>query len=294
MPAFRLAHLSDPHLPPPPMSWRWHDVASKRVLSRFAWRRKRSRHDPEVLAALVADLKARAPDHVAVTGDLINFATPEEFDAARLWLEALGDPAAVTVSPGNHDALAAGGAPKRFAPWRPWLADQADGDFPFLRVRGPVAIVNLSSAVPTAPHLAQGRLGRGQIEQAAALLEDAGAQGLCRIVLVHHPVAEGAVSGRKSMTDAGPLRALLAKVGAELVLHGHAHETQAASLPGPGGAIPVLAVPSASTPHGHHDEPARWNEFAVTQDGGRFRLAVTARGVTPDGRFEIVESWTLG
>src|SRR5690349_23863553 len=47
--AFRLAHLSDPHLTPPPLPFRWGDLASKRALSRFAWRRKHHRHSAAVL-----------------------------------------------------------------------------------------------------------------------------------------------------------------------------------------------------------------------------------------------------
>ena len=47
--AFRLAHLSDLQLPPPPLPFRWRDVASKRLLSRFAWRRKQHRHIQSVL-----------------------------------------------------------------------------------------------------------------------------------------------------------------------------------------------------------------------------------------------------
>src|SRR5262249_54143112 len=154
-----------------------------RLLSRFAWRRKHHRHSGSVLAALVADVKTASPDHVAITGDLINFAAPEEFATARIWLEGFGDPADLTVSPGNHDALAAAGAPKRFSPWGPWLGDDA-GDFPHLRVRGPVALINLSSAVPTALHLAQGTLGAAQVDRAEALLRETGERGLYRVVLV--------------------------------------------------------------------------------------------------------------
>lgn len=279
MPAFRLAHLSDPQLPPPPLPFRWGDLASKRALSRFAWRRKRHRHHRAVLDAIAADVKAAAPDHVAITGDVINFSTPEEFEAARAWLESLGNPAEITVSPGNHDALSARGAPRDFAPWRPWLGDGGDA-FPHLRVRGPVAIVNLSSAEPTALHLAQGRLGSAQIAAARILLEQTGAQGLYRVVLIHHPVAKGVVSGRKALVDAEELRAMLAQTGAELVLHGHAHEALLTSVPGPAGAIPVLATPAASTPAGRKGEPARWNEIAIDRDSGAFRTRVRARGVT--------------
>jgi 3',5'-cyclic AMP phosphodiesterase CpdA len=290
--AFRLAHISDPHLPPPPLPFRWRDALSKRSLSRFAWRRKHERHERAVLDALTADIAAADVDHLVVTGDLINFATPEEFAAARAWLERLGDPAAVTVSPGNHDALAAAGAPEGFGPWRAWLGDEPDAAFPHLRVRGPVAIVNLSSAVPTALHLATGTLGRPQLEAARALLDET--RGLCRIVLVHHPVATGVVSGRKSLTDVAALRALLAEAGCELVLHGHAHEAVLSGMKGPAGTIPVLGVPSASTPAGMaHDQAARWNEIAVTQEGGGFVVRVTGHGITAGLSVERLGSYAL-
>lgn len=293
MTAFRLAHISDLQLPPPPLPFRWRDVASKRLLSRFAWRRKRRRHVQAVLDAIAADIVARAPDHVAITGDVINFATPEEFAAARIWLERLGDPAQVTISPGNHDALSAAGAPKSFAPWRAWLGDASGSDFPHLRVRGPIAIINLSSAVPTALHLAQGTLGPAQIDRARALLREAGAQGLYRVVLLHHPVAPGVVAGRKELTDAAALRAVLGEVGAELVLHGHAHEALMTSTPGPHGPIPILAVPAASTPAGGHGQAARWNEIAIVRNGAGFRTSVTARGVMPDLTVEALGSFEL-
>ncbi|WP_293677839.1 metallophosphoesterase [uncultured Phenylobacterium sp.] len=291
MTAFRLAHLSDPHLAPPPARFRAGDLVSKRLLSRLAWRRKHRRHSRAVLDALTADIAARGPDHIAITGDLVNFATPEEFDAARIWLEGLGDPADVTVSPGNHDALVARGAPASFAPWARWLGDGPPG-FPHLRVRGPVAIVNLSSAVPTPAHSARGRLGAAQIEAAAGLLREA--QGLYRIVLIHHPPVPGLVSPRKSLVDAEALGAVMAQAGAELVLHGHAHEGSLAVLRAAVGSTPVLGVPSASSTARATHRAARWQEIAVTRDGEGFRAEVTARGVTADLRCETLGRYHLG
>lgn len=278
MSTFRLAHLSDPHLTPPDSAMRGGGL-SKRVLSRFAWRRKRHRHDPAVLEAIAADVRAARPDHVAVTGDLTNFATPEEFAAAARWLERLGDPSAVTVSPGNHDALVSRGAPARFAPWSRWLGDGPDAEFPHIRVRGPVAVINACSAVPTAPHLATGELGSAQLQRLSDILDEAGAKGLFRVLLVHHPIAPGLVSKRKSLTDAQALRELLARRGAELVLHGHAHEALLNRVHGPSAAIPTLGVPSASTPPGHHDPAARWNLIEIARGADGFQLRVQARGV---------------
>ena len=56
-----------------------------------------------MLAKIVADMKAQAPDHIAVTGDIANIALPAEFTRGRDWLESLGDATDVTFVPGNHD-----------------------------------------------------------------------------------------------------------------------------------------------------------------------------------------------
>ena len=72
--AFTLAHFSDPHLPPLPRP-RLKELAGKRVLGYLNWTRNRHKYyRREVLDALVRDLQAHTPDHVAVTCDLINLA----------------------------------------------------------------------------------------------------------------------------------------------------------------------------------------------------------------------------
>ncbi len=269
------------------------DALSKRALSRFAWRRKRRTHRPEVLDALVADVQARRPDHIVLTGDLTNFSTLEEYAAATAWLGGLGAAADVTLSPGNHDALIGARAGDPLAAWGAWLGDDPAEAFPKVRIRGPVALVNLSSAVPTALHLAQGRLGEAQIGRLGEILRTLRDAGLYRLVMLHHPIAEGAVSARKSLTDAAALREVLAREGAELVLHGHAHESLVTRVPGRGGPIPVLGVPSASAAPGRHSEPARWHELAISRDGEGFTTRVAARGVTPEGTFEDLGAYAL-
>lgn len=286
---FRLAHISDLHLPPPPGIGPLAELASKRTLSRLAWRRKRLQHHPAVLAAMVGDLKALAPDHVAVTGDLTNFATPEEFAAARAWLEALGSPAGVTVSPGNHDVLVARGEAVRRAALGPWFGDDDAAEFPQVRRRGPVALVNLCSAIATPPLFASGRLGQAQLSRLSQALEELGRAGLVRIVLLHHPVGAGVVSRRKALSDAPALREVLRRHGAELVLHGHAHEPVFGSLAGPAGPIPVLGASSASSPAGSRHAAARWHAIEI-EDGA---MQVIARGVDAAGEIGELGRYVL-
>ena len=102
---FTLAHVSDVHLAPLPTP-RPSELLSKRGLGYLNWlRKRRAIHRADMLAALVADLKARAPDHIAVTGDLVNLSLTKRVCARRaIGSTALGEPRDVTFVPGNHDA----------------------------------------------------------------------------------------------------------------------------------------------------------------------------------------------
>ncbi|TCS12618.1 metallophosphoesterase [Caulobacter sp. BK020] len=299
MSIFRLAHLSDLHLPPPKGAFGWRDLLSKRLLSRIAWRRKHREHRPEVLEVVIADLKAHAPDHIAITGDLTNYASRAEYEAARVWLEALGPARDITVSPGNHDALVGARDGDSFAAWTPWLGDDGEAIFPQVRLRDGVALFNLCSAVPTAPHLATGRLGPAQLERLDALLGDPAYRDAFRVLLIHHPPIPGAVARRKSLEDQDALRALLVRHGADLVLHGHAHEAMVSTAPGPdGAAIPVLGVPSASALGERGHPAARWHGVEIDRqaDGG-IEVKLVARGLDPAtgqagelGRYVLVQA----
>src|SRR6266436_4465831 len=76
---FVLAHLSDPHLGPLPQPG-VRELASKRLFGYINWRRSRRRlHRRDALDAVTRDLLGRQPDHVAITGDLVNIALPAEF-----------------------------------------------------------------------------------------------------------------------------------------------------------------------------------------------------------------------
>src|ERR1700761_2187066 len=171
MAAFALAHLSDPHLPPLPAP-RLAELMSKRALGYVNWTLNRHHYHPgEETHALVADMHGQTPDHVAITGDFVNLALNAEFAPARAWLESVGAPDRISIVPGNHDAYVRA-TRHRFAETlgHYFASDDASGAFPSLRRRGPLALIGVSSAVPTAPLMATGWLGRGQLEALEKLL----------------------------------------------------------------------------------------------------------------------------
>src|SRR5258707_6650202 len=215
---FVLAHLSDPHLAPLPRP-RPLELLSKRGLGYLNWLRKRRLiHRADMLAALVADLKGHTPDHVAVSGDLVNLSLTNEFALARGWPAGLGDPRHVTVVPGNHDAYVR--SAEKFAErhWADFMRGDDGESFPFVRRRGPLALIGLSTSLPTLPLAATGRLHGDQLARLDGLLADLGREESFRVVLIHHPPVPQANYFRR-LTDAAALREVLRKRGAELVLH---------------------------------------------------------------------------
>lgn len=284
--AFTVAHLSDPHLPLPPV--RAAELLSKRVTGWLSWRRRRRFiHRPEALAATVADIAAVRPDHIVLTGDIANISTAAEFRQAAAWLAQLGTPDQVTVIPGNHDAYVRCPAGQGFARWAAHMAGDAvpataAPAFPFVRRRGPVAFVGLSTAVPMPPFIAAGTLGAAQIARFEAVMRELAAEGLCRVVLIHHPPQRGGASARKGLTDGAAFRAAVARVGAELILYGHNHRAQLARIDTPAGGVPALGAASASAAPGTRYGAGGYHLISVGSEADGWRIDVEVRVIADD------------
>jgi 3',5'-cyclic AMP phosphodiesterase CpdA len=287
--AFTLAHLSDPHLPPLPAA-RLRDLASKRALGYLNWTRNRHRyHRREVLDAIVADIRAHSPDHIAVTGDLVNLALEAEFAPSRAWLESVGQAEHVTVIPGNHDAYVRATKHRAAEAWGDFLrGDEAGGNgaFPFLRRRGPLALIGVSSAVPTAPLMATGRLGKAQLVALDDILARLATEDAFRVLLVHHPLHS--TSRVKRLTDSRALRALIRQHGVDLVLHGHDHIHSTMWLEGPRREIPAIGVPSASSIGYGHYPAAAFNLFSIAREDGAWHCEQTTRAIDRDMRIKQI------
>jgi 3',5'-cyclic AMP phosphodiesterase CpdA len=227
-------------------------------------------------------MHGQTPDHVAITGDFVNLALNAEFEPARTWLESVGAPDRISIVPGNHDAYVRA-TRHRFAET---LGHYFDGDdaagstFPSLRRRGPLALIGVSSAVPTAPLMATGWLGRGQLEALERLLIGLSTEQLFRVLLIHHPLRSDARA--KRLTDSRELCVLLKQHGVDLVLHGHDHIHSTMWIDGPDRKIPAIGVPSASAlAHGRYPAAA-YNLFSIERDGNAWRCQQTVRGIGDD------------
>jgi 3',5'-cyclic AMP phosphodiesterase CpdA len=265
------------------------DLMGKRMLGYVNWHRGRKLvHRRDILDVLTRDLIERKPDHIAVTGDLVNLGLPDEFVRAAEWLHHLGPPTEVTAIPGNHDAYVRLHPEAGTALWQPYMRSNAAGEllvptpptrFPFVRRFGDIAIVALSSAIPTMPFIAAGKIGTAQRALLAEALARLGREGLFRVVLIHHPPLPGQAGWRRGLRDAGRFSTVLKQHGAELVLHGHDHRQTVHELATVSGPAFVVGVPSASEAVEGRIPAARYNEYSIARTDGGWHCEMVGRSV---------------
>lgn len=277
---FTLAHISDVHLGPlPKLSLL--ELASKRITGFVNWHRNRRKHlFPDALVHVLEDIRRHRPDHLAITGDLVNLATRTELTGARDWLEMTGLPSETSVVPGNHDAYVRGAYEKAMHLWHdyvrgddtPSLFDADRKLFPYIRRRGPVALIGCSSAIATPPFSAAGFFSPRQARETVRLLKTAREEGLFRVIMIHHPPVRGAADSHKRLVGIGRFGDVMKEAGAELIIHGHTHVNSLFWLEGADGRIPVTGIASASQGPGGHKPRAGYNLFRISGTAGHWHL----------------------
>jgi 3',5'-cyclic AMP phosphodiesterase CpdA len=303
----RIAHFSDLHLLDlsgvPPRRF-----LNKRLTGYANIRLKRgSIHRASYVRAIAREVRRLDIEHVVITGDVTNLALETEFELARRTLEDdLGlDPRDVTIVPGNHDLYTRGAQRSgRFTEYfgrylvsdLPALAvDLGAGRFPVVKLRGPVAIIGLSSAVPRPPFVAAGVLGKAQLEALTRVLEHPEVSRRTAIVALHHPALQPRSWVKRileGLDDAAALREKLRGLSRGLVLHGHLHRRIDRALPTEGGALRSVGATSASL---HHEDGARmagFNVYEVGDDGALGR--VEARVFDAEANHFRVETVPIG
>ena len=270
---FRLAHVTDLHM----RSFagaRLRDFFGKRAIGTLnlaVIRRRKYRMD--LLAALGEDVRTRPHDHLVVSGDLGNVSLVSEWRAARAWIERTGASVEnTTVIPGNHDAyveevVASGAFEQLFAAYQSADLRIGSDTYPFARLRGEIALVCANSCVPTGDLGAWGRVGEAQVRRLEALLAAPEIRARFRVLVIHHPPVMQRPPENRNLLDRARLAEVLARVGAELVVHGHDHRDEFAELSGPDGhRIPVVGAGSASYA-GAAERCSRYNIYEI--DGPR-------------------------
>ena len=288
----RIAHLSDPHvLSPGRVEWR-KILFNKRITGYANLVLRRGRvYRREYLLAVLEAATAWA-DQVVVTGDITNLSLEGEYDEARRLLDSLGRGAEVTVVPGNHDIyLPSIQREHRFPRYfGKFLASDLPecavrlqaGSYPCVKLRGPAAIIALSSAVPRPPFVASGTVGEAQLAALEKVLAHPEVARRTPVILIHHPPVDRRIRLarlRDGLVDAASLRRSLAPLARGLVLFGHLHRRVRCVLPTESGALDVVCASGAALDHHDPSIRAGFNLYEI-DDGGAI-ATVQARVLDP-------------
>jgi 3',5'-cyclic AMP phosphodiesterase CpdA len=234
------------------------EINLKRILGHRSWHINRKHHHlVKTLDSLKADVKKQNIDHYCVTGDTTNLGLESEFKRTKDWLLDLGAPNTISLTPGNHDAYGSNYRRDLKEYWSEFGCDA----FPYVHKRGPVAIIGISSAVPTAPFFANGYVDDMQCEALAKILQETKDEGLIRIIMLHHPPKPSRTRPRKALWKPEKLHDVLAQHGAELILHGHTHKRMIYDLNG----IPVLDCGSSSYGSGDETHMGHYNIIEICE-----------------------------
>ncbi len=276
----KIAHVSDLHvLAPAGMKLR-SVLFNKRVTGYANLLMSRARvYRQDYLLAVLAEAAAQA-DHLVVTGDITNLSLEGEYVEAVRLLAGVALSTEVTVIPGNHDIYLPaihkeGRFPHHFGAFLqgdlPELAiDLPAGRFPFVKLRGPAAIIGLTSAVPRPPFVSAGHLGSRQLEALARVLEHPLVACRTPVVLVHHSPFDSRFrieQLRSGLVDAKALRHALQPLSRGLVLYGHLHTRLHQRLATASGALDVLCATAAGLDHPDDQIRAGFNFY--TLEGAR-------------------------
>jgi 3',5'-cyclic AMP phosphodiesterase CpdA len=275
----RIAHLSDLHLLDLEGA-----VPSRLFNKRFTgWvniKLKRGHHHkPAPVRAAATEIERLGVDHVVITGDVSNLSLEREFDRVKDVLEHdLGLAAdRISVVPGNHDAYTRGAVRAgRFAQWfAPFMKSDlpeltgATG-FPYVRLRGPVAIIGLSTAVARPPLVASGELGDAQLAALGRALAHPEVSRRTVVILQHHPIHNPPSRAKtllEGLVDADQELALLSHLERGLVLHGHLHRRIHRTVETVRGTVDAVGSTSASLLHEDLDRMAGFNIYTFDEKG---------------------------
>ncbi|MET3589797.1 3',5'-cyclic AMP phosphodiesterase CpdA [Bartonella silvatica] len=272
---FYLAHISDLHLSPLP-SPSLFELCGKRLTGYLNWQKNRQgQMATNVLKTLMNTLKKTNPDHLLISGDLVNLALDKEFEQARNWLLNQGQPQNISLTFGNHDAYVRGAFSKACSLFQPWITgdfpQNSSLPFPYMRIRKNIAIISASSAIATPPFQASGYFGKTQAQALSQLLNEAAKRDLFRVVMIHHPPFHHATSWHKKLWGIERFLNVIKHHGCELILHGHTHLPTLNIIKGTVRKIPIVGVSSASQAFGDNKTPpASFNLFAIDGENSQW------------------------
>ncbi len=202
------------------------------------------KHLPRLAKGVLALVGTRRPDLIIVSGDLTQRALPEQFRAARAFVDALPVPSLVV--PGNHDVPLWRVWQRAFDPFGAYRKHFSSDLEPVYR-DDELLVVGINSAFNWTRK--DGRIRLRRLLEVRDLFA-ATPERVFKVVVVHHHLIPPPNFGtQRVLANAYEAIDLFSLAGVDLVLSGHQHQSYIASSEEfyPQGRPPVIIVHSGTT-----------------------------------------------
>jgi 3',5'-cyclic AMP phosphodiesterase CpdA len=215
-----LLHISDVHFGPP--------------------------HRPDLSQAVLRMVEERRPSLVVVSGDLTQRARPEQFRAARAFVDAIERLAPALVVPGNHDVPMYRVWERVFSPFGAYRRHFSPEMEPVFRDDA-MLVVGINTAFNWT--IKDGRITLRRLAEVARIF-DRTPETVCKVVVVHHHLIPPPNFGtQRVLANAYEAIDLFSQAGVDLVLSGHLHQAYIGNSEEfyPKGRPPVVILHSGTT-----------------------------------------------
>lgn len=177
-------------------------------------------HLPRVSQGVLEFIERHSPSLVVLSGDLTQRARPEQFREARAFVDSI--PVPVIVVPGNHDVPLYRVWERAFNPFGCYRKHFSEELEPTFR-DDELLIVGINTAYGWT--VKEGRIKLARLLEVARIFEEA-PESLFKIVVAHHHLIPPPNFGsQRVLGNAYEAMELFSKVGVDLILSGHQHQT---------------------------------------------------------------------
>ncbi len=201
-------------------------------------------HLPRVSAGVLELVERRRPSIVVLSGDLTQRAKPEQFAAARRFVDSM--PVPTLVVPGNHDVPLWRVFERALQPFRAYRTHFASELEPIYS-DDEMLVVGINSAFNWT--FKDGRIRLARLLEVGEIFAAADA-GLFKVAVVHHHLIPPPNFGtQRVLANAYEAIDLFSSVGVDLILSGHLHQAYIGNSEEfyPKGRPPVVILHSGTT-----------------------------------------------